>query len=221
MTAEEYSRNATEDEVIEFYRQFRGTGFLDPEPDRRTMEKACEVFGFCRETFEKRHIHSRDDDFIYQHRWTASELSDKIENALLMAAGTLRMQGFGPLSTHEWSDGSSFVAALAEQIKPGCKYERIIAVTSFCNMDGDHFDLFAPTLRDKFAEELILWTSKDVARFESYGQHDLSAFLWTCGYNDWVDEEGYCIPMHESRPAVPGNILFCADYRGMCILSSL
>lgn len=218
MTAEEYAIDATDEEVVRFYDEFKCTGFIEPHLNRQVMLKARTVLGYCRETYERRYIHSRSEEFLYQHKWTASQLSERLEGSILLAVGTLRLQGLGVLSTHEWCDDNSFVVAITENTRG---VDRLVAVMSFCNIDGDHFNLFAPKLYGSYAMDLLTRVSENVANFIPYGEYDLETFLWTCGYSDQVDKDGYCIPRFNSKPAIPGSILFRADEVGMDILASL
>lgn len=220
MTAEEYMATANRQDIISIYDACRNIGILPPDLERNSFEKARRVLGYTRETLENTIIHSRNDEFLYNNKYYAPELSDLLLNATLLAAAHLRTHGIDtPMAIHEWSDETSFVMALATK---GEKFDETVAVMSFCNLGGDHFDLFAPFLYGNFVKKYLIDEAAEIAGFESYDAHSLKRYLWTTDYTPYIDKKGLCIPSNsKERPAVPGNILYCADANGMAILSYL
>lgn len=219
MTAEEHMVKANRQDIISVYDACRNIGILSPFLERNSYEKAKRLLGYMRETLENTTIHSRNDDFIYNNKYYASELSDLLLNATLISAAHLRTHGIDtPMSIHEWSDETSFVMALATK---GEKYDETVAVMSFCNLGGDHFDLFDPFLYGNFVKKYLISEVAEIVGFESYDAHSLKRYLWTTDYTHKIDKKGLCVPSNKERPAVPGNILYCADANGMAILSYL
>lgn len=216
MTAEEYAEKVNDNDAVTMYDIFRQVGLVDEPLERNILEKMKMALGYSRETEERSTVHSRSGEFTYAS-FTAETLSDAMHGNLLLAATVLRFMHWPPISIHEWSDEDSFVIGLSSEFKGT---EQLIAVHSFCNLEGDHFDIFDDMVLDTWPSEYMMKQTENLTGFGSYNAHSLRKYLCLCEYTPCVDENGYCMSDSVHKPDVPGNILFCADPTGMSILEA-
>lgn len=220
MTAFEYAERVNDEDAREMYRIMVKAGLVDAPLERNLFDEMKLALGYSRETDERSKVHSRSENFIYQKKFSAEDLSREMYGNMLLAAVVLR-QGYNwpEMAIHEWSDDTSFVIALTTKFETD-EFEKTIAVISFCNEGGDHFEIFDEQVWGTWACDFLMNSVKDLIGFPAYEAHGLRKYLTLCWYTPYIDENGYCIPDIYDKPAVPGNILYSADSTGMSILEA-
>ena len=220
MTTFEYAEKVNDEDAREMYRIMVKAGLVDDPLDYEVLNEMKLALGYSRETDERSKVHSRSEDFIYQKRFSAEDLSREMYGNMLLAAVVLRhIYNWPEMAIHEWSDDTSFVIALTTKFE-GDEYEKTLAVISFCNEGGDHFEIFDEGIWDTWSSEFLMKSVKDLIGFPSYEAHGLRKYLTLCWYTPYIDENGYCVPETYDKPSVPGNILYSADSTGMSILEA-
>lgn len=211
-TAEEFSKEATDEDVKQFFLFLEDPFML--KCTQEDLEFSCRALGYAREVYFSRYTHTLSDKFRY-NRKTGKEIIELVESALLCAIVALYANNEGPLSLHEWCTDDSLVVVLAQR-QDG--YDEAIVAISFSTEAGDHMELFSPRVTSLVIPDYIINKCAEIAGFPSYEAHDLFKYLAICEYTPYIDEKGYFKPSGDNTTLNPGYALFAADAYGMEIL---
>ena len=90
MTAFEYAEKVNDEDAREMYHIMVKAGLVDTPLDYDVLNEMKLALGYSRETDERSKVHSRSEDFIYQKRFSAEDLSREMYGNMLLAAVVLR-----------------------------------------------------------------------------------------------------------------------------------